>query len=232
MLPYLIGAAVSLLGVFGALKGVEWYWSLSVFCGGPLFILGSRRRIFSVGVQRAGDEIICRYRPLSEGLTYQWAIVMPLIGAALVGAGFAPGNPGLWRFGGILILLLCPLMIFGFVRMGRRALVCVNASTLKVRGSSYAGEGAAITEIRRNLVQSIEPKRVKRWLQVEIVYQMDSANGEIKSVGLGPPGPQVSVEISSLLKALTIWKNGDDCPSTELMDQVEQALRNRSMAGL
>jgi hypothetical protein len=232
VVPGVAASAVFLLAVYGAIRGGEWYWSLALFCVGLMVIFVSRRWIFRVGVQRSGNELVCRYRPLSESSTYVWAMVMPMMGVALIGAGCAPGNPALWLFGGIFILLLCPLMAFGFVRMGIRALLCISPSMLKVRGSSYVGEGASITEIHRDLVQTIEPRRVtqRNWLQVAIVYRTEGASGDTKTLGIGPSGPQVSVPTSSLLEALTIWKDWDGRDPSALMDRIERALRNPSTA--
>lgn len=227
---YLLGAAACSLGVYAAFNGGAWHESLILFCAGLIIMHGPRRLIFRAGVQRSRDEIVCRYRPLYEGLTYMWGIVMPAFGIAGVAAGFAPGSPVWWRFGGIFILLLCPLGVFGIARMGRRGLLCVTPSTLKIRGSAYVGEGSVITEIHRDQVQAINPARDPRWnwLQVELVYRDANMVDTTKTVKLGP---RVSVQPVALLNGLTVWKDGADDDPGELLDRIERIFRRRSTAG-
>jgi hypothetical protein len=125
-----------------------------------------------------------------------------------------------------------PLTMYGIVRMWRRCLLCITPSMLTVR---LAERGSELTEIRRELVESIEPKLVPqpvsgKWLQVAITYRRLDVGGETtKTVLLGL---RLTVQPVNLLNALVAWKDGDNDNPSELLDRVERVLRGRSMAGV
>jgi hypothetical protein len=224
------GGALFLVTVVATWVGVQWYLSLIGFCTVLIFILG-RRRIFRAGVRRVGDEIVCRYLPWYEGNAYGAIVVIPLMGVAAVAAGCASGNPSWLRLVGIVILGVTPLTVYGIVRMWLRCLLCINPSTLTVR---LVERGSELTEIRRELVESIEPKMVPlaggESLQVAITYRLvDLGSGSTNTVILGL---RLSVQPINLLHALVAWKDGAEDDPSELLDRVERALRGQSMAGV
>ncbi|MHC1406247.1 hypothetical protein ACYJ3A_16720, partial [Mycobacterium avium subsp. paratuberculosis] len=81
VLRYAFGVALLLVTVVATSAGVRWYLSLIGFCTALLFVLG-RRRIFRPGVNRSGNEIVCRYLPWYEGNAYVLNVLVPLLGAA------------------------------------------------------------------------------------------------------------------------------------------------------
>jgi hypothetical protein len=229
---YTVGCALCLLTVVARLAGLQWYWSLVVFCVAFLIILG-RRRIFRAGVSRRADEIVCRYIPWYEGNAYFLNVALPLIGVAMIAAGYAPGNPAWLRFGGIILLCLMPLIVFSVVSMWRRCFLRISPSVLTVR---LAAPKDGPIEIRRELVQSITPKMVPNSvngvpsLQVEIAYQAaDLSTDTTKTLLLGL---QLTVVPINLLNALVAWKDATNDDPSELLDRIERILVDRSMAGV
>lgn len=231
VLRYTFGGVLLLVTVVATWVGAQWYLSLIGFCTALIFILG-RRRIFRPGVNRSGHEIVCRYIPWYEGNAYVLNLLIPLMGVAAVGAGYAPGNPAWLRYGGIILLVLTPLFVFSALRMWRRCVLCISPSVLTVRLAAPKDE---LTEIRRECVLSIEPKIYPNGmsgqsLQVEIAYRSADLNSDTtKTVLLGL---QLSVQPVNLLNALVAWKDGDNDNPSELLDRVERVLRGRSMAGV
>jgi hypothetical protein len=151
------------------------------------------------------------------------------MGIASFAAGYAPGNPAWLRFTGILLLGVTPLMVFAGVRMWRRCLLGITPSMLTVR---LAVLGSELTEIRREHIQSIEPKMVPnavsgKSLQVAIAYRPADLSTPIKTVLLGL---QLSVQPVNLLDALVAWKAAAHDESGELLDRIERILRGRSTA--
>ncbi|WP_184437272.1 hypothetical protein [Mycobacterium sp. AZCC_0083] len=231
-LRYTFGGALCLLAVVAAQTGLQWYWSVVVLCGAFLIILG-RRRIFRPGVTRTTDLVVCRYIPWYEGNAYYLNVALPLTGAAMAAAGYAPGNPVWLRFGGIFLIAVTPLMTYSAVRMWRRCILCFSPSALTVR---TAAPGDALTEIPRERVQSITPKVIANSangvasLQVEIAYQTaDSSDDATKTVLLGL---QLTVVPDNLLNALVAWKDATNDDPSELLDRIERILMGRSMAGV
>jgi len=136
------------------------------------------------------------------------------------------------RFTGFLLLGVIPLTIWGVVRMWLRSLLCFSPSILTVR---LAERGSELTEIRREQVQSIEPKLVPlppraQALQVEITYRpVDISGGATKTVLLGL---RLTVQPVNLLNALVAWKDGAHDNPSELLDRIERILRGQSTAGV
>lgn len=226
ILRYAFGGAMCLMAVVAMSVGVQWYLSLIAFCTALIFILG-RRRIFRPGVNRSEDEIVCRYLPWYEGNAYVLNVLVPALGVASVGAGYAPGNPGWLRFTGITLLILTPVFVFSAVRMWRRCLLAISPSALTVR---LAGPKDELTEIRRDCVRGIEPKIVPNGvngqsLQVEIAYRAADLTSKTVLLGL-----QLSVQPINLLNALLAWKDGASDTPSELLDRVERILRGHSTA--
>ncbi|BCQ09747.1 hypothetical protein JMUB5695_03197 [Mycobacterium heckeshornense] len=228
---YSFGGALCLLAGINVLIGSAWYLALGVAVTGGIIIVG-QRRIFRAAVSRSGDEIICRYIPWCEGNAYSTLVLIPLMGVASIAAGYAPGNPAWLRVTGIIILGVTPLTVYGIVRMWLRCLLRITPSALVVR---LAERGSELTEIRRELVESIEPKRTPQpvsgtWLQVAITYRaIDVGSDTTKTVVLGL---RLTVQPINLLNALVVWKDGANDNPSELLDRVEQVLRGHSMAGV
>jgi len=165
------GGAMCLVAGIGVLIGVPWYLDLIVAVIAGIAFVG-QRRIYRAGVSRTGDEIVCRYIPWYEGNAYGALVLIPLMGVAMIGAGRAPGYPVWPRFGGIVLLILTPIFVFSAVLMWRRSLLRITPSTLTVR---LAERGSKLTDIRREQVESIEPRVVPlpyaKSLQVAITYR-------------------------------------------------------------
>lgn len=228
ILRYIVGAALLIVTAVATAAGAHWYLTLIGFCSALIFILG-KRRIFRPGVYRADDAIVCRYVPWYEGNAYVLGVLLPVLGVSSVGAGLRPGNPMWLRFGGIALLVLTPVFIFSAMRMWRRCILTISPSALTVR---LAAPKHNMTEIRRELVQSIEPRIVPNGVsgqspQVAITYQ--ATDMSIKRLLLGL---QLSVQPDNLLRALAAWKDGAPDDPSELLDRIEQILRGRSTAGV
>jgi hypothetical protein len=229
VLRYTFGGAMCLLAVVASLTGLQWYWALVMFCVAFLILLG-RRRIFRASVSRTVDDVVCRYIPWYEGNGYFLNLALPLIGVAMVAAGYAPGNPWWLRYGGYILLCLMPLIVFSVVSMWRRCYLRIAPSALTVRLAGPKDQG---TEIPRELVQSITPKMIPNSvnglpsLQVEIAYRAaDSGSETTKTVLLGL---QVTVQPANLLNALLAWKQRTDDAPSELLDRVERLLKGDSV---
>jgi hypothetical protein len=232
VLRYAIGGAVCLLTVVAALAGLQWYWSVVVFCTGFVLTLG-RRRIFRPGISRTADEIVCRYIPWYEGDAYALNVALPLMAVAAIAAGYAPGNPAWLRYVGIMLLVLTPLFTSSAFRMWRLSFLHITPSALTVRLATPRKDGP--TEIPRERIESITPKIVPNGvsgesLQVEIAYHTtDSSSDTAKTVMLGL---QLSVQPTNLARALIAWKDGTHDDPSELLDRIDRILRGRSRAGV
>jgi hypothetical protein len=230
VLRYTFGGALCLLAVVDTLTGIQWYWSVGMLCT-VFFIIVGRRRIFRAGVTRTSDEIVCRYLPWYEGNAYGLSVAFPLMGVAMIAAGYAPGNPAWLRYGGIFLVGLTPLFTFATVSMWRRCFLRITPSALTVRLVAPKDEP---TEIRRERVESITPKivtdAVGESLQVEIAYHTgDLITDATKTVLLGA---QLSVQPINLIHALVAWKDATHYDPGDLLDRIEGILRGRSTAGV
>jgi hypothetical protein len=232
VLRYAFAGFLLLFTVVATLTGVQWYWSLIGACTVSLLVLG-RRRIFRPGVTRTADEIVCRYIPWYEGNAYFLNVGLPLIGVAMVAAGFTPGNPAWLRYGGYILLGVMPLIVFSVVSMWRRCSLRISPSALTVR---LAALKDGPIEIRREHVKSITPKMVPNSangvpsLQVEIAYRpADLSTDTTQTVLLGL---QLTVVPDNLLNALIAWKDATHDNPSELLDRIERILLGRSMAGV
>ncbi len=231
VLRYCFGGALCLLAVIGVLVGTSWSLAVGVAVAGGVILIG-QRRIFRAGVSRTRDEIVCRYIPWYEGNAYSATLLLPLMGLAMVDLGFRPGNPAWLRYGGFLLLGVTTLTVWGVVRMRRRCLLCITPSALTVR---LVDRGSELTEIRRDLVESIEPKLIAQpagaqSLQVAITYRpVDAVADTTKTVLLGL---RLTVQPVNLLNALVAWKDGAHDGPSELLDRIELILRGQSTAGV
>jgi hypothetical protein len=239
VLRYAFAGFFCLVTVAETRAGLPWYWSLIGVCTVFFIILG-RRRIFRAGVTRTSDEIVCRYLPWYEGNAYFLNVLLPLMGVASLGAGFAPGNPAWFRFGGFIggfiLLGLTPLFTSSAVRMWRLNFLRITPSALTVRlVARLVAPKDKPTEIRRERVESITSKIVTNGaggesLQVEIAYHTtDLSTDATKTVLLGL---QLSVPPINLLHALVAWKDATHYDPSELLDRIEGILRGRSTAGV
>ncbi|OBL01707.1 hypothetical protein A5646_18995 [Mycobacterium sp. 1245499.0] len=226
VLRYSFGGALCLMAVIDSVVGARWSLALAVAVVGGVILIG-QRRILRAAVSRTGDEIVCRYIPWYEGSAYTVTLLLLLMGVAMVDLGFAPGNPAWLRYGGFLLLSVTPLTVWGVVRMWRRCLLRFGPRTLTVR---LVDRGSELTEIRRELVHSIEPKIVPNGvsgqsLQVEIAYRAADLTSKTVLLGL-----QLSVQPINLFHALLAWKDGAADAPSELLDRVERILRGHSTA--
>jgi hypothetical protein len=229
VLRYSFGGALCLMAVIDSVVGARWSLALAVAVVGGVILIG-QRRILRAAVSRTGDEIVCRYIPWYEGSAYTVTLLLPLMGVAMVDLGFAAGNPAWLRYGGFLLLSVTPLTVWGVVRMWRRCLLRFGPRTLTVR---LVDRGSELTGIRRELVQSIEPKIFPQpaggeSLQVLITYHpMDAGADTTATVLLGL---RLTVQPINLLNALLAWKHGAADTPSELLDRVERILRGHSTA--
>jgi hypothetical protein len=228
VLRYGFAGALCLLAGLNVAFGTAWYLCLGIAVTGGIIMVG-QRRIWRPGVSQSGGEIICRYIPWYEGNAYATIVLIPLLGVASLGAGFAPTNPAWLRLVGVILLGAGPLAVYGVVRMWRRCFLCVSSSALTARLAK--GE---TTEIRRARVKSITPKMVPNGVsgaspQVEITYHAtDSNRGAAKTMLLGT---QLTVQPINLLNALIAWRDDTQDDPHEFLDRVERILRGCSMAG-
>jgi hypothetical protein len=227
---YTFGGALLLVASINVLVGSAWYLCLGVAVTGGIIVVG-QRRLVRTGVSRSQDKVVCRYIPWYEGNAYSVVTLIPLMGVAMVAAGCAPDYPAWLLPGGIILVGVTLLAVYSIVRMWRQCLLCITPSTLVVRP---AERGSELTEIRRELVESIEPKIVplpySQSLQVAITYRpVDAGSGSTKTVIIGL---HLSVRPINLLNALVAWKDGADDDPSELLDRIERVVRSRSLAGV
>jgi hypothetical protein len=220
---YIFGGVLLLAAGIGVLVGAAWYLCLIVAATGGIIAVGPRR-IFRAAVRRSGDEIICRYVPWYESSIYSVVTLIPLMGVAMVAAGCAPGYPAWMLPGGIMVVGVTPFAVYSIIRMWLRSLLRITPSALVVR---LVERGSELTEIRRELVESIEPKLVplaySESLQVAITYRPSDVDSDsTKTVVLGL---RLTVRPVNLLHALLAWKDGDSDNPKELLDRVEEVLR-------
>lgn len=230
VLRYSFGGALCLVAVIDALVGARWSLAVGGAVIGAVILIG-QRRIFRAAVSRTGDEIVCRYIPWYEGSAYSTTLLLPLMGLAMVDLGSTPGNPAWLRYGGFLLLGVTTLTVWGVVRMWRRCLLCITPSVLTVQ---LVDRGSELTEIRRELVESIEPRivplpRGAQSLQVAVTYWPVAVGGDATKTLL--LGLQLTVQPINLLHALVTWKDGARENPGELMDRVERILRGQSAGG-
>ncbi|ORV59442.1 hypothetical protein AWC03_12985 [Mycobacterium europaeum] len=224
VLRYCFGGFLFLTAGINVLIGSAWYLCLGVGVAGGIIVVG-RRRIFRAAVSRSGDAIVCRYIPWYEGNAYSTLVLIPLMGVASLAAGYAPGNPTWLRVTGIIVLGVTPLTLYGVVHMWLRSLLCITPSMLTVRLAERRSE---LMEIRRELVESIEPKPTPQpaggeWLQVGITYRPVDAGGVATTTVV--LGLRLSVEPINLINALIAWKDGNGDSPSELLDRIEGILR-------
>lgn len=118
----------------------------------------------------------------------------------------------------------------GLVVGAGRCILCITTSALTVR---LAGRGRVLTEVQRELIQSIGPRIVPlatggELMQVEIAYKaVDSS--ETKTVLLGL---QLTVQPINLLNALAYWQDAAVDDPNQLLDRIELILRGRAAAGV
>lgn len=229
VLRYSLGGALCLMAVIEALVGARWSLAVGAAVVGGVILIG-QRRILRAAVSRTGDEIVCRYIPWYEGSAYTVTLLLPLMGVAMVNLGFAPGNPAWLRYGGFLLLGVTPLTVWGVLTTWRRCLLCFGPRTLTVR---LAERGSELTEIRRELVQSIEPQIFPQpaggeSVQVVITYRPVDAGGDTTATVL--LGQRLTVRPVNLCNALVAWKDGASDTPSELLDRVERILRGHSTA--
>ncbi|MCA2319851.1 hypothetical protein JF732_20160 [Mycobacterium intracellulare] len=231
VLRYSFGGALCLMAVIEVLVGARWSLAVGVAVAGGVILIG-QRRIIRAAVSRTDDEIVCRYVPWYEGNAYSTTLLLPLMGVAMVDLGFRPGNPVWLRYGGFLLLGVTALTVWGVVRMWRRCLLSITPSALTVR---LVDRGSELTEIRRELVESIEPRRLPQpaggeSLQVAITYRpMEVGEDTTKTVLLGL---RLTVQPINLLNALVAWKDGAHDHPSELLDRIERILRGQPTAGV
>ncbi|OBB84021.1 hypothetical protein A5760_09520 [Mycobacterium colombiense] len=232
VLRYSFAGFLCLVAGINVLVGSTWYLPLGVAVTGTTILVGGQRRIFRAGVSRNGDEIVCRYIPWYEGNAYIALVLVPLLGVTSLAAGYAPGNPAWLRFTGILILGVTPLTGYGIVRMWRRCLLRITRTALTVRLAERKSE---LTEIRRELVESIEPKLIPQprgghSLQVGIAYRPVDAGGDTaKTVMLGL---RLTVQPVNLVNALIAWRDGARDDPSDLLDRIEGILRASPTTGV
>ncbi|OBK87903.1 hypothetical protein [Mycolicibacter sinensis] len=221
---YSFGGFLLLLAAVDARVGFPWYGTLGIVCAALLIVVG-QRRIIRPGVGRTAGEIVCRYTPWFEGNAYMAIAIVPLMGVAMAAAGRNSDYPAWFRFGGILLVGVMPLALFGVPRMWRRCPLCISPTAIKLRAAT---PGSMLTEIRRDDIESITPKMVRnpvngQSLQTELACRAaDSNNSDLQTVLLGL---HLTGQPINLANALVAWKDATDEDPNELLDQIEGILR-------
>jgi hypothetical protein len=229
VLRYFAAAVFLLLAAVSALRGGRWYETAIMAVAALMFFLGSSRRIYRPAVNRSERQVICRFIPWFESLVYFCGILIPAIGVAGFSMGSNPGYPGFFRYGGIFLICVGVLFMAGFLCLWRMCRLSITPTTLTIR--LPAGPLRRPTDIRREHVQSIEPKIVEtnmgvRNLKTEMVFRADGADDTMTVV----LGQQFTVEPMNLLGGLLAWRAGGNEDPGELMDRIEGILRGRSTA--
>lgn len=217
-------AALCLAAVWAVSRGLHWYWATFIVSLAFVIAIG-RRSIFRIGVSRTPYDIVCRYIPWYEGSAYFLLAGLPLIAVAMISASYDPPNPVWLRFGGIILLVLMPVVVYSYVTIWRRSSLQISPSALTVR---LAASKDGPVDIPREHVRSITPKLVPnsvsgaKALQVEISYDPSNPNCASSSVLLGL---QLTVQPNNLLDALLVWRAAVEADPRDLMDRVEHILR-------
>lgn len=226
LLRYTFAGALFVLTGVTMLVGAPWYVTLGIAVTGCIILLGTQRRTVHPGVSRTTDAVICRYLPWYESNAYFTNVLLPLLGIAVVAAGYAPENPAWLRYGGIALLSISALLMAVTVFIWRRSLLCITARLLTVR---IAERGSAPTSLRREQIQSIELKDIHNVgagtdsAQVEIVYcTVDTDRSTPKTMLISR---YLSVAPLNLAEALTVWNNNTATDEHELLDRIEQSMR-------
>jgi hypothetical protein len=234
---YTGGVVLCVSAVVTAVAGTAWYIS----AGGAVFagmILIGRRRLLGVGISRSVDEIVCRYIPWCEGNEYFTILLIPLLGAVLLGAAAAPGRPPtrLWLCG-IVLVGVGPVAMCSAVRVWRGSILRISATSLTVRSvrSLFKAFGDP-TEIRREQVESITADMFplsgrSKAMQVEIAYRTVNSSDSSDALRTVLLGAQLTIKPANLCNALIAWKAGGDDHPGELLDRVERILRGRGESG-
>ncbi|BBZ75762.1 hypothetical protein MANY_10990 [Mycolicibacterium anyangense] len=225
------GCAIGIVTLLVTLRGAApWYLTVFGLCVTSAIVVG-KRRILRAGVTRTSADLVCRYVPWYETSAYFLNVVLPLLGIAMIAAGFDPGYPAWFRYGGILLLLATLLMAYATFRMWSRCSLRFTPSTLTIR---VADPKIRPGELPRDRVEAITPKWIAnsvsgaKSLQVEIAYRpADSTTAKTETVMLGL---QLTVEPINLYGALVTWKDGSGADPGELLDRIEQLLRGHSAA--
>lgn len=191
-------------------------------------IVVGKRRILRAGVSRGPGEIVCRYVPWYETSAYFLNIGLPALGIAMIAAGYDPGYPAWFCFGGIVLLAAALLMIYATFRMWHRCSLRFTPSTLTIR---VADPKIRPGELPRDRIEAITPKWIAnsvsgvKALQVEIVYRPEqSTTDRTETVMLGL---QLTVEPINLYGALVAWHDGAGADANQLLDRIEGILRGR-----
>lgn len=226
-LRYVVAGVLCVVGVWTVSAGLHWYWAIFIICLAFVVAIG-RRTLFRAGVSRTPHGIVCRYIPWYEGSAYFLNLGLPLMAVAMISASYDPSNPVWLRFGGIILLILMPIVVYSYVTMWRGCSLEISPSALTVR---LAASKDGPIELSRGRVRSIEPRMVPnsvsgaRSLQAEISYSAVEESADVKTVLLGL---QFTVEPHNLLDALVAWKDNPGDDPDELMDRIERILVGRS----
>lgn len=214
----------SLAGI-DALVGSPWYVPLGVAVTAGVIAMG-RHRIFRAGIRRTDDGISCRYIPWYEGNAYVATALVPMMSFIMIVAGSAPGYPPWFRFGGLLVLAITPLTVYGTIRLWRRSQLCLTPSQLTVQ---VVERGTGPRVIHRNDAHSIRLHRVRQGpgansVQVALICRCpsDGRSEDIETVLLGA---QLTLQPINLFNALIAWKDGATEDPTTLLDRIERILR-------
>lgn len=231
VLRVVFGCSIGVVTLVVTLRGVApWYLAVIGLCVTSFIVVG-KRRILRAGVTRTSSDIVCRYVPWYEATAYLMNIGLPLMGTATIAAGYDPGYPRWFRFGGIFLLGATLLMIYATFRMWNRCSLRFTPSTLTIR---VADPKIRPGELTRDQIEVITPRWIAnsvsgvKALQVEIAYRPEgSTTDKTETVMLGL---QLTVEPINLYGALVTWKDGADADPGQLLDRIEQLLRGHSAA--
>ena len=222
---YIVGIGTLLMGLFGAVRGMQWSLSLALAAIGIMVLIGLGKRLYRAAVYRTGaQEIICRFIPWYQAAHLAGCVLFPIIGIAFIAQGFQPGSPFWLRYGGYLIFVL------GIV-FALSALLAWIANRLVITPSSLSLKIVFRPEqhISRGNVRAITPRMGRNSatgaprLHVEFTYTPADGKGE-STVTVGMLEGQFTVDPANLGAGLQAWKDGDPADPA-LMDRVEAILR-------
>ena len=95
-----------LLAAVAVLHKDRWYEAAIMLIPAAMLFIGNGRRIYRPAVKRSGEQIVCRFIPWFESLTYGCGILLPAIGLAGFFMGSDPGYPRWFRYAGIFLMCL------------------------------------------------------------------------------------------------------------------------------
>lgn len=219
----IVAIGVLLLAGVLALIQAEWYLSVFLAAVGIMMLLRLGRPLFRAAVYRTSEqEITCRLIPWYQANTLAAALMFPVMGASLIAAGRAPGNPAWLGYAGYFILIFGAVIVLFALLTWIFNLLSITPSELTIRTLRRR------RSIPRDHVQAITPRMLPSGvyrdpkLHVDLTYVPDGDGQSSRTMAL--LDTQVSVDPANLAAALEMWTIGSP-NDRHLMASVEAILR-------